>query len=33
MISYVIAVLILAAFLFIFYRLIRIVPQEEAYVV
>lgn len=33
MISYVIAVLILAAFLFIFYRLIRIVPQEEAFVI
>jgi regulator of protease activity HflC (stomatin/prohibitin superfamily) len=33
MISYVIAVLALAAYLFIFYRLIRIVPNAEAYVV
>jgi len=33
MASYIISAIILAAFLFIFYRLIRIVPQEEAYVV
>jgi regulator of protease activity HflC (stomatin/prohibitin superfamily) len=33
MASYIIAVLILAAYLFIFYRLVRIVPQEEGCVV